>query len=1060
MFLADWHGVVEHMAGMTILKRVLILLCIAGSAVTALTASEHRGMVTYHGLPVPGAVVSAIQGDRKLTTSTGDDGTYSFRDLADGAWTIEVEMTGFAKVSREIGVGPGTPPPTWDLQLAPPPAAAAAPAAAAVARPGAPAPPGAAAAGRGGAPTPPGSPAGGRGGPQMTPEQAKAAARARIAAQMEAQDKAQSRAAAVAATSNAPSGGGDAMVLAGSVGGGGGGGATSFGNTLGGGSQYNGNAAFSLDNSVWDAASYSLSGIRTPKPAFAKGKINLSFGGPLKIPHAIDGKHGTFTLNYSMGRTRNATTSSYTVPTALERAGDFSQSVVQGPVTVYDPTTGVPFPGGKVPAARLSAAALTLANYYPLPNASGSRLNYQNSLVGISNQDNLNARLNQTLGKKDRLSGGVGWQRTTGENPNYLGFIDGTSNYGVNANVAWAHTYSKRLVQNVSFNFSRSRTELSPYFASLGRNIGRQLGIQGTSSLPQNFGPPNLGFTSGFSGISDGAASLSRNQTANLGYSINLVRTKHQWTFGSDFRRQQINPFSDPNGRGSFVFTGAATTGAGNAGGYDFADFLLDLPSTAAIRFGNADKYFRTWKLDGYVSDNWTVSKALTANLGLRYDYTAPYTEIYNRLANLDIGPGFGSVAVVRGGDAGPFSGSLPKSLIRGERTAISPNIGLAWRPFYKNPKMPTTVRFMFMQMHPMDAYSSIANNLSGQAPFAKVLSLASSPANPLAMETAFLNQPAVSNTYAVDPNYKLLTLNEGIVYVMQPLSKTFYTADGFVYVAASHLDQTDLPNSLPPGLTAPVNGFPVGYIYEQSNAQLHARVGFFQVGRNMTSGFSFSAGLQTARTIDNGSIAGMGGGAGMAQNWQDLNAEKATSALLRKAQLNGNWQYSTGQGKAGGTLLKGWKGAALKDWTFTNGVTWMTGTPLTATVGGNLAEVTGTGITGTVRANSAGGYIAAPPGSNQPFNLAVFAAPASGHWGNAGRNTIPSPAIWGLNASLGRVFRLGEKRSADLRFDANNVINHVVVNGWSTVVNAYNYGLPTGTQSMRSMTANLRFRF
>jgi hypothetical protein len=260
--------------------------------------------------------------------------------------------------------------------------------------------------------------------------------------------------------------------------------------------------------------------------------------------------------------------------------------------------------------------------------------------------------------------------------------------------------------------------------------------------------------------------------------------------------------------------------------------------------------------------------------------------------------------------------------------------------------------------------------------------------------------------------------------------------------------------------LTAPVNGFPVGYIYEQSNARLHATVEFFQLGRNMSNGLSFNAGLQTARAIDNGSIAGMGGGAGLAQNWQDLDAEKATSALLRKAQLNGNWQYSTGQGKAGGTLLKGWKGAAFKDWTFTNGLTWMTGTPLTATVGGNLAAVTGTGITGTVHADATGASIATPFGSNQPFNLAAFAAPASGRWGNAGRNTIPGPAIWGLNASLGRVFRLGEKRSADLRFDSNNVINHVVVNGWSTVVNAYNYGLPTGTQPMRSLTANLRFRF
>jgi hypothetical protein len=822
---------------------------------------------------------------------------------------------------------------------------------------------------------------------------------------------------------------------------------------MAGGSQYSGNASFSLDNSVWDANSYSLSGIQTPKPAFAKGRVNVSFGGPLKIPHLLSGKNSTFIMNYSMGRTRNGTTQTATVPTLLERTGDFSQSVVRGPVTIYDPLNGQPFPGNKIPASRIDPTALTMANYYPLPNATGSRLNYQRSLVSVSNQDNLNARLNHTFNKKDRIAGGIGWQRSTGTSPNIFGFIDASNNYGVNVNASWAHTYSKRAVQSVTFNFSRSRTELSPYFADLGFNIAQSLGIQGTSPLPQNFGPPNVGFTN-FSGLNDGNASLSRNQTLNMGYSFNLVRAKHQWTFGADFRRQQLNPFSDANGRGSFVFTGLATSGPDSTAGYDFADYLLDLPSVASIRFGNADKYFRTWKLDGYVSDNWQISRALTANLGIRYDYSAPYTEIYNRLSNLSIGSNFSSVTLVTAGRPG-----FPTSLIHPDFNTFSPNIGLTWLPFYKNPKMPTQVRFGFTVMHPLDAYQPIASNLSGQPPFAKVLSIASSSANPLNMQTAFLNSPAVANTYAIDPNYRLLTLTQTMIIVIQPLPKGYYVVSGFVAAQASHLDQDYLPNSLPPGLTLPVSAPPSGYIYEQSNAKLHAQVGVFQVGRQMASGFSASANLQVARVIDNGSVIGFGS-AGMAQNWQDLDAEKATSAFVPKAQLGGNWQYSTGQGKAGGTLLKGWRGTLLKDWTFTNGLTWRTGTPLTPTVAGNLATVGGTGITGTVRADATGQPVAAPSGSNQPFNLAAFTVPAQGQWGNAGRNTIPGPAVWNLNASLGRVFRLGERRSADLRFDATNIINHVVVNGWNTVVNAYNYGLATGTQPMRSLTANLRVRF
>jgi hypothetical protein len=248
-----------------------------------------------------------------------------------------------------------------------------------------------------------------------------------------------------------------------------------------------------------------------------------------------------------------------------------------------------------------------------------------------------------------------------------------------------------------------------------------------------------------------------------------------------------------------------------------------------------------------------------------------------------------------------------------------------------------------------------------------------------------------------------------------------------------------------------------VGYIYEQSNGMLQGPEEVLSVGRNMASGLSASVFMVAAHFVDYGALGATSGAGTVAQNWQDLTAEKATSSLASRAQIGANWQYSTGQGKAGGTLLKGWKGALFKDWTFTNSVNWRAGTPLTATIAG--ATVGGTGTTGE-RADATGQSLAAPAGSGEPFNLAAFSVPAVGQWGNAGRNTIVGPAIWGLNASLGRVFRLGEKRSVDLRFDSTNVLNHVVVSGWSTVVNAYNYGLPTGTQPMRSMTANLRFRF
>jgi hypothetical protein len=92
-------------------------ILVAWLAVMALAASEHHGIVKSNGIPVPGATVTASQGDKKLVTTTGDNGEYAFADLPDGIWTITVEMLGFAKLSREIGVTADAASPTWDLKV-------------------------------------------------------------------------------------------------------------------------------------------------------------------------------------------------------------------------------------------------------------------------------------------------------------------------------------------------------------------------------------------------------------------------------------------------------------------------------------------------------------------------------------------------------------------------------------------------------------------------------------------------------------------------------------------------------------------------------------------------------------------------------------------------------------------------------------------------------------------------------------------------------------------------------------------------------------------------------
>src|SRR6516162_1201847 len=82
-------------------------------------ASEHHGTVKSAGLPLPGVSITMTQGDKKVVTTTDDRGAYSFPNLADGVWNLEIEMFGFTKITRDIGIAPNAPSPEWELKLLP-----------------------------------------------------------------------------------------------------------------------------------------------------------------------------------------------------------------------------------------------------------------------------------------------------------------------------------------------------------------------------------------------------------------------------------------------------------------------------------------------------------------------------------------------------------------------------------------------------------------------------------------------------------------------------------------------------------------------------------------------------------------------------------------------------------------------------------------------------------------------------------------------------------------------------------------------------------------------------
>ena len=435
---------------------------------------------------------------------------------------------------------------------------------------------------------------------------------------------------------------------------------------------YTASANFSLDNSALDARSFSVTGATVDKPAYANGRGGVMFGGPLRIPGLVSAsKRIMFSLNYEFQRNRTGTTSNpANMPTALERTGDFSQTLVQGKsVTIYDPTTGLPFTGNVIPKTRLSRTALSLLQYFPSPNLTSASQNYQTSMNGLNKSQNLNGRLsNIRIGAKDRLNGGVGSQTSSSVTPNMFQFTDTGSGSGVNANLAWSHSFTSKLTNSLQYNFSHMRQESIPHFAN-GTDVAAELGISGTSRAAVDYGPPSLNFTN-YGGLSDGNDSLSRNQTSSASDSLTWVHGAHNFSYGADYRRQQFNNFSDNNGRGAYTFNGFATShivnGVAESGtGYDLADFLLGMPTTASIRYGNPDSYFRGSSYDAFVNDDWRIASRFSVVLGLRWEFSTPVTELYNRLVNLVASPGYSAVTAVLAGQTPGRTACRTRSSIR-----------------------------------------------------------------------------------------------------------------------------------------------------------------------------------------------------------------------------------------------------------------------------------------------------------------------------------------------------------------------------------------------------------
>jgi hypothetical protein len=852
---------------------------------------------------------------------------------------------------------------------------------------------------------------------------------------------------------------------------------------------------FQDDDSAFDARPYSLTGIPTAKASYNTSRFGANIGGPLNIPKIFNGGNKWFFFAGWNG-TRGSTPYDFfsTVPTVAERGGNFSQATYNNgsPVQIFNPRTGQQFQFNGVlnaiDPANISSAAQNLLQFIPQPNiaTTASGQNFHTVTSGASTSDAVNLRLIHNFGaapsgpiqigpgggggggrggrrNQNNINFGLNWQRTSTDSIGIFPSLDGgTSTQGLSASVGWV--YGKgRVTNNLRVNYNHNHVSTTNLYSGI-ENVAGNAGITGISTDPFDFGLPGLSFTS-FGGLTDPTPRRELDQTYTISDTVAWNRAKHNWRFGGDYRRILQSFRSARNANGSFVFTGFATsdysgglTQAAPNTGYDFADFLLGLPQQTSLQSGTDSYDFRANAYDLFVQDDWRVRSSVTLNLGLRYEYNGPYTEAHNRIANLDVAPNFSSATPVLPGQTGPAFGAFPASLVQPDRNNFAPRLGLAWRPMKQ-----TVVRLGYGINYNIAQYGTVIQNFAFQPPFATTQT--NSATTPAASNLTLANgfpgtaSGAVTNNFAIDPNYRLGYAQVWNLDVQRTLSHGFLLNVGYNGSKGTHLDED----------RAIVTNNAQPFIYESSaaNSVLHALS--VRVRKRMSSGLGFSGSYVFSKSIDDASSIGLGGVI-VAQDPFNIAADRSLSSFDQRHKFTGSWMYDLPFGENHRMVSKGTISHVLNGWQWSGSATIGSGFYFTPNVRGGSVDI-GRGVSGSQRANLVPGQSISlsNPTSLEWFNTAAFCLPttsstcvnpAGSPFGDAGRFIIEGPGQFSLNMALSKTIQIHESRSLELRIQANNVFNIVQFTGLNTTVNSLAFGEVTSAANMRRITFVARFRF
>lgn len=479
-----------------------------------------------------------------------------------------------------------------------------------------------------------------------------------------------------------------------------------------------------LRNAKLNANSFLNNRAELDKAASKYRRSGFNISGPVYVPGVYDGRNKTFfsyTLDDFYELIFQPFYGTITVPTAAQINGDFSGLLAGGPnYQIYDPnsTTQVgegvftrsPFPNNIIPSSRIDPVAQSLARYWPSPNLPGNTiglLNYQPSTPVPTDLTHSITRIDHNFGERHRIlfqHALVDIQQLNGDTYGTLASGQLNDRTRQNAGVDYVQILSPKLLFNAKYSITR--------LYSSDHQRGHVTGPDGFDISTLGLAPSLIDdldlSASGLPALRVSDIGVYGGAYArDIGVDVQSAKTSLSWAagrhdikLGFDFRVTRNNQFAGdlmPSYTFGTDYTNASNTTSG-AEGQGLAAFVLGRPTDGSIQ--RRDSFAasnRDYSL--YFQDNWRVTPRLTLNLGMRYEYTTPVTERFNRSVR---GFDFDAASPIEGAAVAAYTQNpipeVPVSAFQargglryagvdgqprglgGATWAVAPRIGLAYR--------------------------------------------------------------------------------------------------------------------------------------------------------------------------------------------------------------------------------------------------------------------------------------------------------------------------------------------------------------------------------------------